>query len=299
MMDEETITGSIHLSRRRMDRLNQQLACLIMVVGPMIGEKFPLAKECMVIGRQREAEIFIDDTSISRRHAEVVQKADGTAVLRDLDSKNGTFCNDEKIREKALKDGDLIRIGDAILKYVGPNSIEHLYLDEMSERALRDGLTGLFNKEMFHLSLARNLSRCKDLREPLSVGMIDLDWFKKINDGWGHPAGDYVLKEFGALIKNAVRPTDLLARYGGEEFGLILPHTNLAEARIVGERIRSRVADHAFVFNRQRLPVTISVGLAERTDGIEDADALVARADKALYQAKQNGRNLTYCFMGS
>ncbi|MBI3995963.1 MAG: GGDEF domain-containing protein [Nitrospirae bacterium] len=297
-MDEETTTGSIRLSRRRMDRVNHQLACLVIVVGPMIGEKFPLSKERMMIGRQREAEIFIDDTSISRRHAEVVQKTDGAVILHDLGSKNGTLCNDEKIREKALKDGDLIRVGDAILKYVGPNSLEHLYLDEMSERASQDGLTGLFNKQAFQAYLARNLSRCKDLREPLSVGMADLDWFKKINDGWGHPAGDYVLREFAGLVKNAVRPADLLARYGGEEFGLILPHTNLAEARIVGERLRGRVEDHAFVFDGQRLPVTVSIGLAERLDGDEEADALIARADKALYQAKRDGRNRTCCFTG-
>lgn len=293
-MGEETTASSIHPSRRRMDRVNHHLACLVLVVGPVIGEKFPLAKEQMVIGRQPEAEIFIDDGSISRRHAEVVRTADGRSLLRDLGSKNGTFCNDKPVTEKPLDDGDLIRIGDAILKYVGPNSLDHLYLDEMSMRASCDGLTGLLNKQSFHDYLARSLSRCRDLREPLSVGLIDLDWFKKINDGWGHPAGDYVLKTFADQVKTAVRPTDLVARYGGEEFGLILPHTNLAEARIVGERLRSRVADYAFIFGGQRLPVTVSVGLAERTDDAGDADTLIARADKALYQAKQDGRNRTH-----
>jgi diguanylate cyclase (GGDEF)-like protein len=132
---------------------------------------------------------------------------------------------------------------------------------------------------------------------PLSVGLIDLDSFKKINSGPGSPAGDYVLKTLAELVKNAVRPTDILARYGDDEIGLILPLTNLMGARIVGERLRNRAANHAFVFNGRKMPVTISVGMAERQGGSEEAGALCGRMEQAIGQAKQMGRNLTYCFM--
>lgn len=300
-MDNETTLGSINLSnnqsRRRMDWINYHLACLVVVAGPVIGEKFPLSKERMVIGRQQDTEIPIEDPLISRKHAEVVREADGTVVLRDLDSKNGTFFNDVKVRERVLMEGDLLRVGNSVLRYVGPNSLEHLYRDEMSERTRRDGLTGFFNKQAFRLYLERNLQRCKDLHASLSIGLIDFDGFKTISDRGGPPAGDHVIKEFAGLVKNVIRPTDLLARYGDDEFGLILPLTNLMGGRIVGERLRTRVADHPFVLDGQTITVTISIGMAERSGGAEDADALVVRADTALREAKRMGRNLTYCFM--
>jgi len=302
-MDNETTIGSInpsdHLSRRRMDWINYHLACLVVVAGPVIGEKFPLAKERMVIGRQQDTDIPIDDSLVSRQHAEVVREADGTVVLRDLGSKNGTFFNDVKVQERALMEGDLLRVGNSVLRYVGPNSLEHLYRDEMSERTRRDGLTGFFNKQAFRLYLERNLQRCKDLHASLSIGLIQFDEFKKIIDGGGHPAGDRVLKEFADRVKNAIRPTDLLARFGDDEFGIILPLTNLMGGRIVGERLRTRVADHPFALGEETVTVTISVGIAERSGGAEDADALIVRAEKALREAKRMGRNLTYCFMES
>ncbi len=296
-MEDETKTHSMQIDRRRLDRAHFNLPCLVVVAGPSMGEKFSLAKERIVIGRHREAEICINDESISRKHAEVLSKAD-RIVLRDLGSKNGTYSNNHKILEIELKDGDLIRIGDATLKYLGPNNVEQFYLDEMSERARRDSLTGLFNKQAFHTCLGQILLRCRDLGEPLSVAMLDLDWFKNINDQWGHPAGDNVLKEFADLIKPGIRPTDFFARWGGEEFGLILPHTSLKEAPVATERIRNRVANHAFLFEGQRLPVTISIGITERTDADETIEPLISRADKALYQAKQEGRNRSCCFNG-
>jgi diguanylate cyclase (GGDEF)-like protein len=302
-MDNETTIGSInpsdHLSRRRMDWINYHLACLVVVAGPVIGEKFPLAKERMVIGRQQDTDIPIDDSLVSRQHAEVVRESDGTVVLRDLGSKNGTFFNDVKVQERVLMEGDLLRVGNSVLRYVGPNSLEHLYRDEMSERTRRDGLTGFFNKQAFRLYLERNLQRCKDLHASLSIGLIQFDAFKKILDSGGHSAGDRVLKEFADRVKNAIRPTDLLARFGDDEFGIILPLTNLMGGRIVGERLRTRVADHPFALDGETFTVTISVGIAERSGGAEDADALVVRGEKALREAKRMGRNLTYCFMES
>ncbi|MCG3115883.1 MAG: GGDEF domain-containing protein [Candidatus Manganitrophus sp. SA1] len=296
-MEDETKTHTVKIERRRLDRVHFHFPCLVVVAGPSLGEKFPLTKERTIIGRHREAEVWINDDSMSRKHAEILSKG-GRLFLRDLGSKNGTYINDHKILEIELNDGDLIRTGNATLKYLGPNNVEQFYLDELSERAKCDALTGLFNKQTFYTCLEKILLRCKDLGEPLSVAMIDLDFFKKINDQWGHPAGDAVLKEFANLIKPTIRPTDLFARWGGEEFGLILPHTGLKEAPIAAERIRNRIANHSFLFEGQQLPVTISIGVTERIDADQTIEPLIARADKALYRAKQEGRNRTCCLSG-
>lgn len=296
-MEDETKTHTIKIERRRLDRVNFHFPCLVVVAGPSLGEKFPLTKERTVLGRHREAEVWINDDSMSRKHAEIDSKG-GRLFLHDLGSKNGTYVNDHKILEIELKDGDLIRTGNVTLKYLGSNNVEQFYLDALSQRAKCDALTGLFNKQTFYTCLDKIFLRCKDLGEPLSVAMIDLDFFKRINDQWGHPAGDAVLKEFASLIKPTIRPTDFFARWGGEEFGLILPHTGIKEAPIATERIRNRIAKHSFLFEGERLPVTISIGVTERIDADQTTEPLIVRADKALYQAKQEGRNRTCCFSG-
>lgn len=295
-MDDEATAGSINPSRRRMDWVNYHLACLVIVAGPRMGEKFPLAKDRTVIGRERDVEILIEDSMISRTHAELLRRADGTVVLQDLDSKNGTFCNDEKIREKELMEGDLLRVGSAILRYVGPSRFENPDRDKASERARRDRLTGLFNRPAFRTYIEHNLARCKNLHASLSVGLVDLGGFKNISDGPESAAGDHILKELADLVTNAARPTDILSRYDDYTFGLVLPLTNLMGARIVGERLRNRIASHAIPIDAKG-PSTISIGMAERRGGIEEADALITRAEKALRHAKQMGGNLTYCYM--
>jgi diguanylate cyclase (GGDEF)-like protein len=182
-----------------------------------------------------------------------------------------------------------------VLKYLAPDSAEGLYLSVMADRARLDGLTGLVNRRTFQEYLDRLVSRCRNLREPMSVILFDVDHFKRVNDTWGHLAGDAVLKELAALLQHAVRPTDLLARYGGEEFGLLVPYTTVVEAVVVAERMRTNVAGHRFVFSGQLIPVTISLGVADLVHQIESSDALLQAADKALYAAKQQGRNRTVC----
>ncbi len=281
--------------KRRLDRRVRNLACVVVIAGASIGEKIALAKDRYVIGRQADADICLDDELVSRRHSEMVVQPDGTVILRDLGSRNGTYCNERKVTERALKDGDLIWIGGSVLKYLAPDSAESLYVSVMSERARLDGLTGLLNRRTFDERLPRICLRCRDLHEPLSVALIDVDHFKRVNDHWGHPAGDAVLKDIAAVLKDTFRPTDLLARYGGEELGLILPYTNEQEAVVVGERVRDQVGFHDVLFQQHRIRVTISVGVAQLTDDLETPEALLSRADKALYAAKQQGRNRTVC----
>ena len=299
MDEEKTIDESLSIPGPRLERPNRGMACLIIVSGPAIGKKFPIDQDHMIIGRSNEAAIQIDDPLVSREHAELLSRNEANSILRDLNSMNGTYCNGKKCSEKKLEDNDIIEIGKVMLKYIAPNSLEHLYLQEISNRATRDGLTGLFNREVFNAFLERNLSRCRSLKEPLALAMMDLDHFKKINDGWGHQAGDFVLREFSNLIKGKVRATDLLARYGGEEFGLIMPHTKTDETRSLVERIRTIVADHSFRYQEELLSITVSIGISNLEKGVKDSETMIRHADKALYEAKDKGRNRTVCFSGT
>ncbi len=293
--NETTIGMDDAAPMRRLDRQERKLACVVVIAGPKIGDKIALSKGRMVIGRQGDAEICLDDALVSRHHAEIVTRPDGTAMLRDLNSRNGTLCNDQRITERELREGDVIWIGRSVLKYLEPNSAESVYVSVMGDRARVDGLTGLVNRRTFQEYLNRLMLRCRSLQEPLSVVLIDVDPFQWLNDAWGQSAAEYVVKELASMFKQAVRPTDLAARYGAEELALLLPYTTAVEAVAVAERLRKTVAGRPFVFAGQRVAVTISLGVADLAEHMETPEALLQSADHSLSTAKQQGRNQTVC----
>ncbi|HLI24802.1 MAG TPA: GGDEF domain-containing protein, partial [Acidimicrobiales bacterium] len=159
-------------------------------------------------------------------------------------------------------------------------------LAEVERMAAIDGLTGLANRREFENALAREVSRCQRVREPLSLMLIDVDHFKRVNDTRGHLAGDEVLRTLAATLQQQVREMDIVARYGGEEFAVLLPSCTTADAVTVAERVRRAVTASASL-----LGVTVSAGVATMPDHAPDAVKLVAEADDALYRAKRQGRN--------
>jgi diguanylate cyclase (GGDEF)-like protein len=164
---------------------------------------------------------------------------------------------------------------------------------KLEEEATVDEKTGLANYRVFYKKLREEWERSERYKLPLSIVMLDLDDFKRVNDSLGHQAGDRVLREFAMLVSGGARGTDLAARYGGEEFAMILPHTDRERAEHVAERIRAAVADFTFLEPDQRLRVTVSAGAATFAPGlpIASAEQLVAAADRALYAAKNAGKN--------
>jgi diguanylate cyclase len=163
-------------------------------------------------------------------------------------------------------------------------------LDAYMAEALTDPLTGMANRRKFDQELARRFTQWKQTATPLSLVLVDIDEFKKVNDEYGHVAGDVVLQQVAEVLLENVRANDLVARYGGEEFAMILPGTTLEEAKPVAERIRGAIADYCFQFGDSQTRVTVSAGLAEAML-INDSEVLVTRADAALYAAKEAGRD--------
>jgi two-component system cell cycle response regulator len=161
------------------------------------------------------------------------------------------------------------------------------------ELAITDGLTGLFNRRYMETHLGTLVEQAATRNKPIAVLVVDIDYFKAINDGHGHDAGDDVLREFALRIRKAIRNIDLACRYGGEEFVIVMPETDMAVATIVAERLRRRIASEPFVIEQgaRSLEVTISIGIAAPSGAGDNAATILKRADQALYRAKRDGRN--------
>ncbi|MFN7132891.1 MAG: diguanylate cyclase [Myxococcales bacterium] len=269
-------------------------AYLIVVSGKhSVGRMFKLDRNEMFIGRSGEVDITLDDDGVSRRHAKVVVRSDGTVQLVDLNSTNGTFCNGDKVDVMPLRDGDKIQIGSTtILKFSYQDTLDEALQRNLYESATKDGLTRIYNKKYFTDTVRKEFAYCLRHRVPLSLLIFDVDHFKRINDTYGHQAGDYVLARLATLVSDAIRTEDVFARYGGEEFVLLLREATEDKAFILAERIRRLIEGSGFTFNGQQMRVTISIGLATLKDGeYADCDQFIEAADGLLYKAKQGGRN--------
>jgi two-component system cell cycle response regulator len=169
----------------------------------------------------------------------------------------------------------------------------HANYESAMHSAITDRLTGLYNHAYFDHFLKHEIKRSSRHSAPVALLMIDIDDFKSCNDLLGHLAGNEILKTLGRLVSSHVREIDLGARYGGEEFAVVLPHTDLAEAAEVAERIRKIIADHSFA-DASKLPlkkVSVSIGVAVYPGDAPNAEALIHKADQALYEAKRSGKN--------
>jgi diguanylate cyclase len=166
----------------------------------------------------------------------------------------------------------------------------NIKLEDIEEKARRDDLTGVYNRRALLIAMEESKHRANVTGEPLSICVIDLDFFKRYNDEFDHLTGDRVLQAFAHAVRDGLRSTDIFGRYGGEEFVQILPHTALAGAILDAERLRNRINTLDIPFARSMSPLTVSVGVAQYRHG-ETIVQTFARADGALYKAKQLGRN--------
>ena len=280
--------------------------CLVLIYppGPDMGRRWPLGTDEIVVGRGSDCDIQIDRDSVSRRHARVY-RVDEQWFVEDLGSTNGSYINDVPIQRSPLRDGDFVKIGSAIFKFLYGSGIETSYHEEIYRMTIIDGLTGAHNKRFFLEFLEREMARCSRYGRPLSLLMFDIDHFKQINDTHGHLTGDYVLKELARRLLHRIRKEELLARYGGEEFAVVLPETGHDSAVQFAETLRRMVGTELFEYEGDRFPVTISIGVSTLdfetlSQGMApppqmDPMEFIREADGNLYKAKRGGRN---CVIG-
>ena len=279
-------------------------ACLVAMTGVAIGRRFPIDDEAMILGRSPEADVRVDEPGVSRKHAIVIPTLQGGAVVEDLNSKNGTLVNGRPVAGRhVLRDGEQVQVGRAVFKYLEGHNVEQAYHDEVFRLTATDELTQVFNRRYLFETAARELDRALRMDLALAFVIFDVDHFKRLNDTYGHDAGDRVLAGVAARARAQCRGDDIVARYGGEEFAVLLPGQGRGAAIAIAERIRSAIADTPFDADGVWIPATVSLGVAvlDEVDaeilsdpGVLPQDrvrALVRIADGRLYEAKGAGRN--------
>ena len=266
---------------------------LIVLTGGSVGEMFAVKQPEIIVGRARNATIHIDDEGISRKHAKLT--CEGTTVhIEDLGSANGTSVNDQKLTfRQLLGDGDKVTLGSTtILKFTYSDDVDETFQRRMFEAALRDGLTKAYNKKYLLERLDKELAYAQRHKTPLSLIMLDIDHFKKVNDTFGHPAGDAVLIMLSRVALDTLRKEDVFARYGGEEFAVVCRGVDVKGATILAERLRDLFAAMRASHDGHDLSITASFGVAGYPEVAAETPAqLIAAADEALYEAKRAGRN--------
>jgi diguanylate cyclase (GGDEF)-like protein len=273
--------------------ITRREACLVHIypTGPGMGACYALGDTAVIIGRGSDVDIRINDNSVSRRHARIQPASDGYYAV-DLESTNGTFVNDMPAKMSKLKDGDYLRVGNCIYRFLTSGNVEAEYHEEIYRLTIIDALTEIHNKRYLLEFLDRELARSERYGRPLALLMFDIDHFKQVNDRLGHLGGDVTLRELAARLRGSIRKEELFARYGGEEFVVVLPETTREGAVPIAERLRALVEEEPFRCEEHTCSITISVGVVATTGGEAlTPSELLRQADERMYQAKREGRN--------
>ena len=264
---------------------------LVAYAGAALGRVFPLISGEVIVGRAPKSGVALLDDEVSRHHARILVE-EGRVQLEDLGSTNGTQVNGELLHGPVdLHAGDRVAIGGHVLKLVFLDPLERAFHETLLDLSTKDPLTGLANRGSALAELQNRFGLSLRYDRPLSVVVCDLDHFKRVNDTFGHGAGDFVLHSFGERLMTTLREADLAGRIGGEEFLMVLSETDLSGARPFSERLLRAIASTPIPMPSGGLTLTCSLGIAERTATDLEAGQLLARADAALYRAKAEGRN--------
>ena len=274
----------------------RQVWVLQVVAGSEQGRVIKLVENKRIsIGRAREADFTVPDSSCSRKHAEFYLAPDGKAFVRDLNSTNGTIVNKNKVKDDVceLNDGDRVQLGDnTVFRFAHTTEQDVNVQNEVFNRANKDALTGAYNRRRFDEAIEREVAFQRRGKQSFAVVLFDVDHFKKVNDTYGHPAGDEVLREIGRRVPKAIRQEDFFARIGGEEFVVLIRGEDIAGVQAISERIRQSMERTPVVTDGKTISFTISIGFTVVEPGAQiDKDEVVGLADQALYASKEGGRN--------
>lgn len=270
-------------------------ATLTIISGINAGQVFALDGTEHVIGRGTEADLWLDDGGVSRRHAKVSCRSDGRYFVEDLGSTNGTFLGGQRVTVCEVRPNDRIQLGPHVtLRFAITDDAEEELQRRLYESSTRDGLTRVYNRKYFQERLTAEVAYSRRHKVKLAVILLDLDDFKQVNDTHGHLAGDMVLRLVSAQMQRLLRLEDLVARYGGEEFVVLARSTGKTEAVKLAERIRESIAGLEIpVAADHSIHVTMSLGVASLPDVAPEGGPteLLALADLRLYKAKAEGKN--------
>lgn len=304
MTDDEKDTDSLDKTsivqsdtfKVRIAEAGQAPPCFVLLVGPaaQVGRQWPIQESDRIIGRAVGSYVYVDDRSLSKSHAKLILQA-GEVKIMDLESTNKTLVNNKVIRPltpEKLVNNDQVKMGNVIFKFLEKGNIETAAAAQTFDRGTTDALTGISNRGGLEEKGKEYFRKSHLLAVPLCVITFDIDHFKRVNDTYGHSAGDYVLQELAALVsERLIRGNDFFARSGGEEFTLLLLGGSVDAGAEIAERIRHTIEEHPFVYEGTDIPVTVSIGVSEKTGADQTWKDILDRADQALYVSKGNGRN--------
>jgi diguanylate cyclase (GGDEF)-like protein len=293
--EDETLTGSYELP---LDDADGPQAVLVVQAGSRLGEMVRIGG-ALVLGRGTRASYRIDDAGISREHCSIARSGEGVFSLADLNSRNGTFVNGRRVKQALLRNGDKIRIGAAtVLKFTLADEIDENFQQRMYDAALRDPLTGLYNRRHLMEQMEKEFAFSQRHGGPVSLLLLDIDHFKSLNDTQGHLIGDAVLKGVAQRILKAIRKEDLAARHGGDEFAILCRDAGPDAVKVIARRLLGLMRHPELVAEDPEMTVTVCLGLASTPHPqLVDHVALFDAADEALYRAKRGGRN-RLCLFG-
>ena len=292
--DETTDVISIGDPGRRHTDGKRDRSTLTLLTGMEAGLVYPIDTDETVLGRGHGCRVRIEDSALSRRHCRVFRRGD-SYLIEDLKSTNGTFVDGQAVgNPRKLEDGARIQMGrDTVLKFSLQDELEARATRRLYESAMHDPLTGVHNRRYLDEHLQSEFAFAARHGTSLSLLLIDADHFKRVNDTYGHAAGDAALRALAGHLLRSVRAEDMIARFGGEEFAVLAREITAEGAHAVAERIRRSVERTPVQLDDGAVPITVSIGVVTMTVArpFATADSLLEAADEALYRAKETGRN--------
>lgn len=253
--------------------------------------RYPITADGLMLGRGTDVDVYLPDAKVSRHHCRIKSDPQGISV-EDLGSTNGTLIDGEIITKSILAPSARLKVGGYVMRVDYRAKVEITAEEQLKEAARTDDLTGVPNRRSFYQEASGVLVDSVLRNINLSFVMIDIDHFKRVNDRFGHAAGDHVIRQVATTLMVEKRSTDLLARFGGEEFIMLLPDTTSEEAFLYCDRLCEKIAWMAITHEDKPIQVRVSIGVHSRLAGeFSSIEAAIRAADEAMYRAKRDGRN--------
>ncbi len=291
--EDTAVTRATEVNAVPAEARTRDRATLTVMSGVNAGQVFALEQDACMVGRDRDAEVRIEDAGISRIHARITRTTADQYFVEDLNSTNGTFIDGRRIQRAELRTGDHIQFGpNAALSFSLKDAREEALARQLYESSTRDPLTAAFNRRYFNDRLAGEVAYATRHKTHLATVLFDLDHFKQINDRYGHLAGDQVLRFVAVQVTKSIRTEDVFARWGGEEFVVLVRGIDHQNVALFANRLCRAVERGRIEWGGVALRPTVSAGVAS----IEECDnpspqTLMTLADERLYRAKNTGRN--------